>query len=289
MLQSLDEKYMFTLAPDEKGGAADSSPAEEESEPESEEPEQEAEGAEEEHEEPVKPAPGVGPKKRSDGPPVGSPRWNQIYAKAKNADRYAQFGSPEQVDSQLRRLQRYDEQIEAATKKAGADSDETEELKLAREKVEAQLKKMFKWFDKVEPALEDQEITRESLRQRAAEQTVEVMEAQGLKVDEESYTAFSKVLGEIIASDRRLFLIYKTNPERAVKDAAERYAEPFRQTDERKRNAALIKAKEPHKGLPKTAPRSAGGPGGAKPPAEPQSIKEAEARFLEGLKQLNRG
>jgi len=115
------------------------------------------------------------------------------------------------------------------------------------------------------------------------------MEEQGIEVDQESYKAFSGVLQEILASDERLFTIYMTDPERAVKQAAEKYAAPFRQTEDRKRKADLIRGKEPHKNLPKPGPKSAGGPSPGPAKTEPKDIKEAEALFLTGLKQVNKG
>jgi hypothetical protein len=285
MFNTLDEKYLFTLTPDEKGGAADSSPAEEEVEPESDKIEPEAE---EVVEEPEKPAPGVGPKKQV-GPPVGSDRWNKVYAKSKRADEYAQYGSPEKVAQDLARLRRYDEQIAAAEKKGTGDSEETDEIREQRAKVKAQLLKMFPWLEDGEKAVAHQGRHIESLRLRAGEATVAVMEEQGLEVDQESYEAFMGVLQEIIGRDRRLYTLWASDPERAVKEAAKKYAEPFKSTETRQKNAALIKGKEPHKALPKSAPRSAGGPSPGPAKAEPKDIKEAESLFITGLKQVNRG
>jgi flagellar biosynthesis chaperone FliJ len=285
MFNTLDEKYLFTLIPDEKGGAAEPSPAEETDEPESDvEPEADVE------DEPVKePAPGVGPKKKPEGPPVGTPRWNQIYKKSKDADKYAVHGSPEKVAQDLARLHRYDEQIAAAEKKGTGDSEETDEIREQRAKVKAQLVKMFPWLEDGEKAVAHQARHIESLRNRAGEATVEVMEEQGLEVDQESYEAFMGVLQEIIGRDRRLYTLWASDPERAVKEAAKKYAEPFKSTEVRKSNAALIKGKEPHKALPKSAPRSAGGPSPGPAKAEPKTIKEAEDLFITGLKQVNRG
>lgn len=279
-----DEKELIWLAPDDKPGAAASSPADTTEEPTSDEPEtdetEEVEESEEEKQD-ARP-PGVGPK----GPPPGHPRWNTIYAKSKQADKYAQFGSPEQVEQSINRLRRYDEQIEAAERKGKSDTEETDEIRQARDRVKAQLLKMFPWLEHGEDTVIDASAHRESLRIRAGEATVGVMEAQGIEVDEDSYSGFSKVMQEIIASDRRLFLIYRSDPERAVKEAAEIYAQPFRQAGERKKNADLIRGKKPHAALPKSAPRSTGSPAGSKAPAEPQTVKEAEAAFLSRLRSL---
>lgn len=284
-----DEKEMFTLDTDTKGGAAAASPVEkageESDEPETDETEEGVEETEEAEEQDATP-PGVGPKKKHVGPPPGHPRWETIYAKSKKADQYSQFGSPEQVEQDLKRLRRYDEQIDAATKKGEADTEETEEIRQARDRVKKQLVKMFPWLEQGEDAVKDAATHRDSLRQRAGEATVEVMESQGIEVDQDSFNSFSKVMQEIIASDRRLFLIYRTDPARAVKEAAEVYAQPFRQAGERKKNAALIRGKQPHAALPKAAPRSTGAPAGGKAPTEPQTVKEAEAMFTARLRSL---
>ena len=290
MFNTLDEKYLFTLAPDSQGGAAESSPAEETDEPESDEiePEVGEEAPDAGGDDPVKPAPGVGPKKQV-GPPVGSDRWNKIYAKSKRADQYSQYGSPEKVAQDLERLHRYDEQIAAAEKKGKGDTEDTDEIREQRAKVKAQLLKMFPWLEDGEKAVAHQGRHVESLRMRAGEATVDVMEEQGLEVDQESYEAFSGVLQEIIAKDRRLYTLWASDPERAVKEAAKKYAEPFKSTESRKNKADLIRGKKPHEALPKPAPRSSGGPSPGPAKAEPKDIKEAESMFITGLKQVNRG
>ena len=284
--------FMPLMEADGKGGAAAASPAgttvtpPAEVEPEVDEILDPGQELEVEGEDDDELPPGVGPKK---GPPPGHPRWERVYKGFKEAQRYSQYGSPEQVEASLRRLQRYDEQIEAAERKGKGETEETAELKAAREKVEEQLKKMFPWFEDAQSTASDHKLIRESLRLRAAEATVALMEEQGIEVDKESYKAFSGVLQEILASDERLYTIYMTDPERAVKEAAAKYAAPFRQSEDRKRKADLIRAKEPHKNLPKPAPKSAGGPTPAPTQPEPKDIKEAETRFLAGLRQVNKG
>ena len=275
------------LAPDGVPGAAAASPAvipgeESDEAPEADETEiiEEAEGVEQD----VTP-PGVGPK----GPPVGSPRWNKVYAGFKTAQRYSQFGSPEQVEQQLKRLQRYDEQIEAAEKKDTDDTPETKELREARDRVEAQLRKMFPWMEGAPSVVKDNELRRESLRWRAGESTVAYMEAEGIETSQENYDRLTGVLQEIVANDRRLYIIYQTDPERAVKDAIALYEQPFKSQASRKAKADLIRGKKPHEALPKPAPKSAGGPSAPAPPAEPKDMREAEKMFIERLRQANRG
>ena len=284
-----DEKYI-RFAPDDKAGAAGSSteakPGEPSDEPkEADEPEVEVEEGAEDGDESETP-PGVGPKK---GPPPGHPRWEKVYAGFKMAQRYSQYGSPEKVEADLRRLQRYDEQIEAAEEKGKGDTEETQELREARDKVSAQLKKMFPWFERAEEALNDHATIRESLRMRAAESTVAYMEENGIEVDQESYDQLTGVLSEIISNSKRLFTLYATAPERAVKEAVAEYEKPFKTQATRKQKADLIKGKEPHKALPKPAPKSAGGPSATAAKPEPKDIREAEKIFTERLREVNRG
>ena len=282
-----DEKVTW-LAPDGVPGAAAASPAAATGEPSDAAPEVEEteEIVEEVEEEVSETPPGVGPKK---GPPPGHPRWERVYAGFKQAEKYSQFGSPEQVEASLRRLQRYDEQIEAADRKGKGDTEETQEMREARDRVEAQLKKMFPWFERAAEVQHDYDLRRESLRMRAGEQTVALMDELGWEHSQENYNRLSGVLQEIIASDKRLYTLYTTDPERAVKEALKAYQEPFKVQATRKQNADLIRSKKPHEALPKPAPKSSGGPSSAPAPKEPQSIKEAEALFTQRLKQVNRG
>ena len=127
---------------------------------------------------------------------------------------------------------------------------------------------------------------RESLKVRSADAVIEVMEEHGFEVDEENFNAMAGAIQSVMASDNRLYLIWVSNPEKAVKIAYKQFAETFQQEGTRKKNAALLKGKKGLKNLPKTVKGTHGGPGGpAKAGKEPQTIKEAEDLFKAGWAQ----
>ena len=280
----LDEKPAYLLDTDKGGGSGTS---ETELEEESGEQEEESEELETEEEEEAEASP-----KEGKGPDFNvflkHPRGKRIYSGYKDAQEYRKMGSLEQIAADKKRLDYYDDQIAQAEESKSA-TPEAEDAKEKKAKLVKALRDLEPNLERLGEVIDNQEVYRESLRYRAAEATEGVMEELDLEVNDESYVAFSRVLQELITSDKRLFTIYTTAPERAVQAAAKLYAEPIRKTGSRKDKADLIKRRsEASKGTPAPAPRSSGGPT-VKKQEEPQDIKEAEKLFVAGMEQADRG
>ncbi len=268
------EEEMFHLDSDDGGGAdgsSDDGEGSDEGEGEGEgDGETDAEGK---------------PVKKGEGPKPGSKRWNKIYAGHKLSEQYQVYGTPADVAHKMARLDVIEEKI---ARKEEEGKDDTKEVKDLKEK-HATIRKQMR---EIEPNLEHLEAihdhlteVKESLKTRAADATIEVMEEHGFEVGEESFGFFAKALDNIIDADRRLYLVYLTNPEKAIAQAYETYAKPFQAEGERKKGAALVKEGAALKRLPKTVKQgSSSAP--IKKHKEAQDTKEAEKMFAEQFEAL---
>ncbi len=219
------------------------------------------------------------------GPKPGSKRWNKIYARSKLADQYQGYGSPAEIAQKLARLEILDQAIDEKEEEGESDDKETSDLKEKRALIRKQLRE-------VEPELQHLgELTgyaadhAESLRTRAAEACVDAMKENGFEVSDESYKFFANSLNNIIKSDRRLYLIYLTSPERAVAKAYETYAKPFQAESDRKKGAALAREGTALKRLPKHV-KSGSSSAPVKRQKEAADNKEAEAQFIKQFEDL---
>lgn len=271
-----DDAAMIRFDTDEGAGAADPSDAEEEEE----DPSEEEDPEEEEEEEEAEPAKGD---KKQHAPPEGSKRFKKIYAGHKMAQKYAPLGTPEEIARGQARLEELEKKQVAAAEEGEPLS---KEAKAKRATIRKQMREIEPNLEKLEKQVAFQSEVQESLKVRSADAIIEIMEEHGFEVDEENFNAMAGAVQGVMARDNRLYLIWITNPEKAVKIAYKTFAETFQQEGTRKKNAALLKGKKGLKGLPKTIKATQGGPGGpAKQGKEAQTIKEAEDMFKEGWKQ----
>ena len=265
----------FHMDTDEGGGASGSSDEEEEEESEEEEPE--VEEAAEEEEEPEDKG-----KKKDHAPPEGSKRFKKIYAGHKLSQKYMTLGTPEEIARGQARL----EELETKAVAKAEDEPVDKELKAKRAAIRKQMREYEPNLEKLEGQLAYHAEVQESLKIRSADAVIEVMEEHGFEVDEENFNAMAGAVQSVMAREKKLYLIWLTNPEKAVKIAYTQFAETFQQEGTRKKNAALLKGKKGLKGLPKTVKGTHGGPGGTvKPGKEAQTIKEAEDMFKAGWQQ----
>jgi len=258
-------------------------------EEEDETSEEEAEPGEEEEDEPAEDAgddkaPAL-KKGKEEGPPEGSKRWNKIYAGHKLAQKYMRYGSPDQIAERMGRLESIEAKL-AEKQAAGEGKDkESDDLKEKRAKVRKQLREYEPLLEELEGVVHHNHQVKESLKARAADAVIEEMEEAGFEVDEDSFVTMAGVLEEIMKNDPHIQLIWHTNPEKAVKYAYKKYAEPFQADTERKRKAKLLKSGEKLDKLPKPH-KSGGAPPGKGKQKEPQSVSEALDAMGEAMDEL---